>query len=77
GIKTPDPSPIQSCTMPDQQKSSDHVRLRYGFLDLGWLGCSGLVFCCWAGDLWVVIGVVLSVGVRHRFVSGLVGCPGW
>jgi ASC-1-like (ASCH) protein len=31
GNKTPDASLIPSYTMPDQQKSTDHVRLRYGF----------------------------------------------
>ncbi|MEU0633833.1 helix-turn-helix domain-containing protein [Streptomyces sp. NPDC005989] len=31
----------------------------------------------WQPQIRVVIGVVLSVGVRHRYVGGLVGCPGW
>ncbi|MFD8008248.1 hypothetical protein, partial [Streptomyces mirabilis] len=33
GHKTPDASLNPSETMPDQQESRDHVRLRYGFSD--------------------------------------------
>lgn len=38
--KTPHPSLIPSQTMPDQRKSSDHVRLRYGFSGGGLSGRS-------------------------------------
>lgn len=44
-----------------------------GFLDLGWLGCSGLVFCCWAGDLWV--GAVAGGGCIRVLCRGVrFGC---